>query len=92
MSDTNRTLTPTTGAPVGVDLDGLYLKEDWEYASVVGILMYLVANTVADVANADPQATIMMQRVCSLPKCQKCLPVPSTLVCLITGLEERYLH
>ena len=25
-------------------------------------------------------------------KMPKCLPIPITLVCLITGLEERYLH
>ena len=45
MSDANDTHTPTTEAPVGANLDGLSFKEDWEYASVVGMLMYLAANT-----------------------------------------------
>ena len=45
MSDANGTHTPTTGDPVGADLDGLDIKEYWEYASVVGMLMYLAANT-----------------------------------------------
>ena len=40
MSDASGTHTPNTGAPVGADLDGLDFKEDWEYASVVGMLMY----------------------------------------------------
>ena len=37
--------TPTTGAPVGADSDGLDFEEDWEYASIVGMLMYLATNT-----------------------------------------------
>jgi len=45
ISDANGTHTPTTGAPVGADLDGLDFKEDWEYASVFGMLMYLAAYT-----------------------------------------------
>ena len=48
ISDANGTHTPTTGAPVGADLDGVDFKEDWEYASVVGMLRYLAANTRAD--------------------------------------------
>jgi len=48
MSDASGTHTPNTGAPVGADLDGLDFKEDWEYASVVGMLMYLAANTRAN--------------------------------------------
>ena len=45
MSDANGTHTPTKGAPVGANLYGLDFKEDWEYASVAGMLMYLAANT-----------------------------------------------
>jgi len=43
ISDANGTHTSTTEAPVGADLDGFDFKEDWEYASVVGMMMYLAA-------------------------------------------------
>ena len=62
MSDANGTHTPTTGAPVGADLDGVDFKEDWEYASVVGMFMYLAANTRADIAYAVHQAARFTHR------------------------------
>ena len=47
MSDANEIQTPTTGAPVRVDLDRLDFKECWEYSSIVGMLMYLATNMQA---------------------------------------------
>ena len=72
MSDVNGTHTPTTGAPVGADLDGLDFKEDWEYASVVGMLMYLASNTRADIAYANAACL-------QFAKIPKMSPLPSTL-------------
>jgi len=40
MSDASGIHIPTTGAPIGADLDGFNFKKDWEYASIVGMLMF----------------------------------------------------
>jgi hypothetical protein len=45
LEDCNRCVTPTGTNPVGSDPDGPSFWEDWEYASIVGMLMYLAANT-----------------------------------------------
>jgi hypothetical protein len=41
LQDCNRCLTPASTTPVGSDVDGATFIEDWEYASIVGMLMYL---------------------------------------------------
>jgi hypothetical protein len=41
MEDCNKCATPAKTLPVGADIDGEALNETWEYASVVGMLMYL---------------------------------------------------
>jgi hypothetical protein len=49
--DSNKCASPATTAPVvGADIDGALFKEDWEYASIVGMMMYLASNTRADIA------------------------------------------
>jgi hypothetical protein len=45
LQDCNRCLTPASTIPVGSDVDGAPFIEDWEYASILGMLMYLAANT-----------------------------------------------
>jgi hypothetical protein len=40
--------TPAREKPIGADLDGKAFQEEWEYASVVGMLMFLV-NTRSDI-------------------------------------------
>ena len=62
MCDANGSHTPTTGAPVRADLDGLDFKEDWEYASVVRTLMYLAANTQSHAAYTVHQAARFTHR------------------------------
>jgi len=42
----NRVSTPTSGTPIQADMNGPDFIEDWEYASVVGMSMYLAANKV----------------------------------------------
>ena len=44
--------TPATTTPLGQDIDGKPFSEDWEYASIVGMLMYLGQNTRPDIAFA----------------------------------------
>ena len=40
--------TPAREKPIEADLDGRVFQEEWEYASIVGMLMFLV-NTRADI-------------------------------------------
>jgi hypothetical protein len=56
MEDCNTCATPATTTPVGADIDGDLFKEDWEYASIVGILMYLASNTRPGIAYAVHQS------------------------------------
>jgi hypothetical protein len=57
LQDCNRGLTPASTTPVGSDVDGAPFIEDWEYASIVGMLMYIEANTRPDVVYAVHQAS-----------------------------------
>jgi hypothetical protein len=57
MEDCNKVATPAEAAPVGADIDVLPFKETWEYASIIGMLMYLASNTRPDIDYAVHQAT-----------------------------------
>jgi hypothetical protein len=56
MSDAHRVCTPASTTTVGADRDGELFDEDWEYAAVVGMLMYLAVNTRPDIAYVVHQA------------------------------------
>ena len=45
MIDCNTILTPASTTPLGSDKDGASFDEDWDYASVIGMLMYLANNS-----------------------------------------------
>jgi hypothetical protein len=45
MEDAHRVLTPASTTPIGADRNGALFNEDWDYATVVGMLMYLSATT-----------------------------------------------
>ena len=47
--------TPAITTPLGQDKDGKCFSEDWEYASIIGMLMYLAQNTRPDIAYAVHQ-------------------------------------
>ena len=55
MEDCNATSTPATTVPLGLDKDGEPFDEKWEYASVIGMLMYLANNSRPDIAFAVNQ-------------------------------------
>jgi hypothetical protein len=59
MEDCNKVATPVETSPVVADLHVLPLNETWEYASLVGMLMYLASNTRPDIAYAVHQAAIL---------------------------------
>ena len=47
--------TPASTEALGIDPDGEPMKEDWNYASVVGMLIYLSTNTRPDITFAVSQ-------------------------------------
>jgi hypothetical protein len=48
--------TPAETSPFGADLQGLPFNETWEYASLVGMLMYLASSTRPDISYVVHQA------------------------------------
>jgi hypothetical protein len=56
MEDCSKVYTPDLPEPTGADLYGDPFVEDWAYASIIGMLMYLAANTRPDIAYAVHQA------------------------------------
>ena len=56
MQDSRRADTPACVGSLGTDIDGEPFNEEWEYASIVGMLMYLAGNSRPDIAFAVNQA------------------------------------
>ena len=50
MDDCNNIKSPATVNALGTDVNGLEHIETWQYASVIGMLMYLTSNTPLDIA------------------------------------------
>jgi hypothetical protein len=55
MEDSNSAPTPSGTDPLGSDKEGATFNETWEYATVVGMLMFLASNTRPDIAYAVHQ-------------------------------------
>ena len=55
MEDCNPAKTPARPECVGLDPDGMVMKESWSYRSIVGMLLYLATNTRPDIAFAVSQ-------------------------------------
>ena len=55
MDACNSAKTPSSTTPLGKDVDGEPFSEDWDYAAVIGMLMYLSTNSRPDIAYAVNQ-------------------------------------
>ena len=58
MQDCNHKFTPTDKISVGKDVDGDPCMEEYEYCSVVGMMLYLAGSTRPDIAFAVHQCAI----------------------------------
>jgi hypothetical protein len=56
MANCHGVSTPTGSAPIGSNTDGLPFSESWKYRTVIGMLMFLSANTRPDISFAVYQA------------------------------------
>ena len=50
MEDINYVPIAVSTVPLGIDKDGDKCEEDWEYATIMGTLMYLAQNSRPDIA------------------------------------------
>jgi hypothetical protein len=82
--DCNKVYTPALPEPTGADIYGYPFVEDWAYASITGMLMYLAANTRPDIAYAVHQAA----RHTHYPRASHALAVKRILRCL-QGTKDR---
>ena len=55
MEKCNPNKTPATKVPLGKDIEGELMNESWDYRSVVGMLLYVSANTRPDISYAVSQ-------------------------------------
>jgi hypothetical protein len=55
MSDCNSRGSPALSTPLGTDADGPRRKDDWHYASAIGMLMYLSSNAHPEIQFAVHQ-------------------------------------
>lgn len=56
MTDCNPNSVPASQTPLGKDVDGKSMTEDWNLRSIIGMLLYLSGNTRSDIAFAVCQA------------------------------------
>ena len=55
LEDANQKHTPAVAVPLSADLDGESYREEWNYASVIGMMMYLASNSRPDIQFAVHQ-------------------------------------
>jgi hypothetical protein len=77
---------PATGTPVHTDKDGEPSVEQWDYASVVGMLMYLSTNSWPDIAFAIHQCAHFL--FCPKQSHEEGI---KRIVCYLKGTKEKGL-
>ncbi len=58
MQECNAKPTPASTTPLGTDTNGQRCQQSWDYASVIGMLMYLTSNSRPDIQYAVHQCKI----------------------------------
>ena len=53
MSDCNTRGSPAIYSPLGTNTNGSHQKDIWNYASVIGMIMYLASNAHPEIKFAD---------------------------------------
>jgi hypothetical protein len=79
MTEANPATVPADPKPLGKDKNGQPFREQWSYASVVGMLLYLSGNSRPDIAFAVNQAA----RFTHDPKQSHAVAVKRIVRCLI---------
>ena len=64
MTECNKKTTPARQTPLGTDANGTAFNEKWNYASIVGVMMYLTAN-------AHPEAQLTVHQLARFTHCPK---------------------
>ena len=64
MSDCNGVDTPATTTPIGIDVNGDPFSETWQYNSIVGMLIFISANTCPDITYAVHPAARFSHALC----------------------------
>ena len=85
MTDCNPNHTPCPQVALGKDLDGtLYDQKDWNYASIVGMLLYVSNNTRPDITFAVSQVA----RFTAAPKVSHAKAI-KTIVRYLAGTRDK---
>lgn len=84
LTNSNPNWTPTSHDALGADPNGPAMKDDWNYRSVIGMLLYLSTNTRPDIAFAVSQAA----RFSNNPK-QSHATAVKTIVRYLYGTKDK---
>ena len=87
MTDCNSVGTPALKKTLGQDISGDDFTEDWDYRSIVGMLMYLSANTRPDIAFAVHQCA----RFSHCPKRSHAIAV-KRIIRYLKGTEDKGMY
>ena len=88
LDNCNPNWTPTNQAALGSDPDGeLYDQKDWNYASVVGMLLYLSNNTRPDITFSVSQVA----RFTAIPKKSHAIAI-KTIVRYLVRTKDKGLY
>jgi hypothetical protein len=66
MKDCKKAIVPADAKPLGKDLCGEQFDEPWEYASIVGMMLYISGHSRSDIQFAVNRAARFTQRPSSL--------------------------
>jgi hypothetical protein len=84
MQDCNSNRTPATKEALGSDIEGEPMVDEWNYRSVIGMMLYLSTNTRPDIAYAVSQAA----RFSHNPKKSHATAV-KTIIRYLSGTKDR---